>query len=120
MRDDVERLRQRTKDFALRVISVYNGLPNRRDAETMGFQLLRAGTSVGAQYREACRARSNAEIISKLESVLQELDESDYWMELLVESKIVTEQRMADLRKEANELTAMFVTSVVNIKSNRR
>ena len=85
----------------------------------MGYQAFRAGTSVAAQYREACRARSNAEIISKLESVLQELDETALWLELLVESNTITEKKLGALIKETDELTAMFVTAVKNIKARR-
>src|SRR6266542_1949083 len=120
MRDEVKALRARTKQFALRIIRMYSSLPATKLAETMGYQALRSGTSVGAQYREACRARSNAEIVSKLESVLQELDETDYWLEFLFKSKIVTEKRMAPLRKETDELTAMLVTAVKKIKSRRK
>jgi len=99
---------------------MYESLPDTRTARTLGYQALRAGTSVGAQYREACRSRSSAEIISKLESTLQELDETDYWLELLVESGIVPERRLAALIKEADELTRMLVTAVRNIKRSRR
>jgi four helix bundle protein len=119
MRDEVEALRQRTKEFALRVVRMYSALPDGRVAQTLGYQVLRSGTSIGAQYREACRARSNAEIVSKLESVLQELDETDYWLELLVGSTVVTQKRLAGLITEANELTAMLVTAVKKIKSRR-
>jgi four helix bundle protein len=120
MRDDVEKLRLRTKRFALRVIRMYDALPDTRVAQSIGYQAFRAGTSVGAQYREACRSRSNAEIISKLESTLQEIDETSYWLELLVESEIVTQKKMAGLIKEADELTRIFVTSVKNIKNRNR
>jgi four helix bundle protein len=78
MRADVERLRARTKEFALRIIRMYETLPDTKIAQAIGYQAFRAGTSVGAQYREACRSRSDAEIISKLESTLQELDETSY------------------------------------------
>ena len=89
-------------------------------AQTLGFQAFRAGTSVGAQYREAFRSRSDAELISKIESTLQELDETSYWLELLAESAVVKPPRLAALRKEADELTAIFVTSVRKIKARRR
>jgi len=115
-------LRKRTKDFALRVIRLYGSLPNTTEAQVMGKQVLRSGTSVGAHAsrREATRARSPAEFISKMEGGLQELEETSYWFELLVESGIVTEARLADLRKEAEELTAIFVSSIKTAKSNRR
>jgi four helix bundle protein len=120
MRDDVERLRLRTKRFAVRVIRMYDALPHTRVAQSIGYQAFRAGTSVGAQYREACRSRSDAEIVSKLESTLQEIDETSYWLELLVDSEIVTQKKMAGLIKEADELTRIFVTIVKNIKKRNR
>jgi len=104
-------LRERTKGFAVRVIRLFSALPKTAEAQVIGRQLLRSGTSVGAQYREAGRSRSRAEFISKVESALQELDESIYWMELLVEAGIVASDRLADLLAEANELTAIFVAS---------
>jgi len=88
--------------------------------DALGYQAFRSGTSVGAQYREACRARSDAEIISKLESTLQELDETSYWLELLIESELVSSRMLEPLLREADELTRMFVTSVKNIKRRRR
>jgi len=110
-------LRQRTKAFALRIIRLFSALPKTTEAQVIGKQILRCGTSVGAQYREGCRARSNAEFISKLESSLQELDETSYWLELLVESGIVTVNRLDELQNEANQLIAIFVTCVKNAKN---
>ena len=114
MRDD------RTVEFALRVIRMYKALPPDKVADALGYQAFRSGTSVGAQYREACRARSDAEMISKLESTLQELDETSYRLELLIESGLVSSRMLEPLLKEADELTRMFVTSVKNIKRRRR
>lgn len=85
----------------------------------IGKQLLRSGTSVGAHYREASRARSDAEFISKVEGGLQELDESTYWMELLTESGIVTPARLKELQQEADELTAILVTCVRKAKARK-
>ena len=85
----------------------------------MGKQLLRSGTSVGAHYREAVRSRSDAEFISKIEGGLQELEESVYWMELLVESGIIKTERLEELMKEADELTAILVTSVKTMKQRK-
>ena len=113
-------LRKRTKDFALRVIRLYGSLPKKTEAQVMGKQVLRSGTSVGAHYREATRARSTAEFISKMEGGLQELDETCYWLELLVESGTVPESRLADLRQEAEELMAIFVSSVKTAKTRRK
>jgi len=113
-------LKQRTKDFALRVIRMYAALPKSTEAQVMGKQVLRSGTSVGANYREATRARSPAEFISKMEISLQELEETSYWFELLAESGVVPEARLADLRKEADELTAIFVASINTAKSRHK
>ena len=93
-------LRTRTKTFALRIIRLYVSLPKTTEAQVLGRQVLRSGTSVGAHYREAQRAKSDADFISKMEGGLQELDETAYWLELLVESKIVAERKLAALMKE--------------------
>ncbi|RLB87518.1 MAG: four helix bundle protein [Deltaproteobacteria bacterium] len=112
-------LKGRTKDFALRVIRLYTALPKTTEAQVIGKQLLRSGTSVGAHYREGTRAQSNAEFISKIEGGLQELEESMYWMELLIDASIIAESKLAELLKEANELTAILVTCVKNAKGKR-
>ena len=118
--EKVAQMRKRTSAYALRIVLMYTALPKNPFAQHLGYQAFRSGTSVGAQYREACRARSDAEIISKLQSVLQELDETDYWLELLVESEAITRTRLEPLIKETNELTSMFTTSVKNIKARKR
>jgi len=112
-------LRMRTKQFALRIIRLYAALPKTMEGQVIGKQLLRSGTSVGAHYREASRARSDAEFISKLEGGLQELEESAYWMELLSESGIVSAARLTELQKEADELTAILITCVKKTKQNK-
>lgn len=112
-------LKIRTKNFALRIIKLFSSLPKLTEAQVIGRQVLRSGTSIGAQYREACRSRSNAEFISKMESCLQELDETSYWLELLVDGEIVNESKLNDLRTEANELTAIFVSPVKTAKSRK-
>ena len=109
-------LKARTKQFALRIVRLYVALPKRTEAQILGKQVLRSGTSVGAHYREACRAKSSADFINKMEGALQELEETVYWLELLSEAGIVPSARLADLLQEANELTAMFVTMVRNTK----
>jgi four helix bundle protein len=111
-------LRGRTKEFALRIIRLYAALPANNEAQVLGKQLLRSGTSVGAHYREAYRARSTAEFISKIEGGLQELDETAYWLELLAESGIMNKERLAGLLDEANQLTAILVTCVKHAKQN--
>jgi len=109
-------LRTRTKSFALRIIRLYVSLPKSTQAQILGKQVLRSGASVGAHYREACRAKSDADFINKMEGGLQELDETAYWLELLVESKIVREEKLVPLMKETDELIAIFVTIVTNLK----
>ena len=109
-------LRSRTKMFALRIIQLYSSLPKTTEAQVLGRQVLRSGTSVGAHYREAQRAKSNADFISKIEGALQELDETSYWLELLVESEIVTKEKLEPLMKETDELIAIFVTIVNKMK----
>ena len=108
-------LRERTKQLALRVIRVGRAL-KRRDLEThvMRGQLVKAGTSVGAHYREACRARSGAEFRSKMNGGLQELDESAYWLEVLVDSGTVPQKKLGPLMKEVDELIAIFVRIIMN------
>jgi len=113
-------LRERTKKFALRIVRLFTALPRRTEAQVIGRQLLRSGTSVGAHYREAQRAKSVADFISKLEGALQELDETSYWLELLEDSKIVTVERLRNLRNECDQLTAILVTIVKNTKAKRR
>jgi len=117
MSDGTVDLRSRTKQFALRIIRLYGALPSSSMAQTLGKQLLRSGTSVGAHYREGSRARSNAEFISKLEIGIQELDETGYWLELLADSDIVPEERLKDLQNEVHELLAILVTCVKNAKA---
>src|SRR6478735_142104 len=104
-----EQMKQRTKRFALRIIKLANSLPNTLAAITIGKQLLRSGTSVGANYRSACRAKSTADFISKLSIVEEESDESIYWMELLIEAAIIREPLLAELIDEANQIVAMIV-----------
>ena len=111
-----EDLKTRTKRFALRVIRLYGALPKSAEAQVLGKQMLRSGTSVGAHYRVGVRARSTAEFISKLEGGMQELEETSYWFELILESGIVTENKMDDLMNEANELMAILTTIVKKTK----
>lgn len=100
----------RTKRFALRIIKLTSALPTSAAARVIGNQLLRSGTSVGAQYRESLRSRSKAEFISKIESSCQELEETRYWIELLIESGLVPAAKLQPLLDEASELIAIFVT----------
>lgn len=112
----MEDLRKRTKAFALRIVRMYCALPKSTEAQVLGKQVLRSGTSVAANYREASRARSDAEFISKLGIVEQELDETIMWLELLVESEIVTKCRMKELLDESDELIRIFVVTIKKVK----
>ncbi len=113
-------LATRTTDFALRVIKLYSALPKSTEAQVLGKQLLRSGTSVGAHYREAKRAKSTVDFISKIEGALQELDETSYWMELIERSGIMKARRLELLRNEAVELTKILVTVVKRAKQRAK
>src|SRR5690348_1292367 len=106
-----DELRQRTKEFALRIIRLTRALPRTRDADVIARQLLRSGTSIGANYRAACRARSRAEFVAKLGIVVEEADETIYWLELLVDSGSIGASRLEGLLGEAHELTAIFTAA---------
>jgi len=107
-----EEFKERTKKFAVRTIRLVDALPVRRSTEVIARQLLKSATSVGANYRAACRGRSDAEFIAKLGIVEEEADESAFWLEVLVEANIVKEELVANLHQEANEIVAMVVASI--------
>ena len=109
-------LQDRTKRFALSVIRMFSMIPKTTEAQVLGKQLLRSGTSVGANYREAYRGRSKAGFISKCGDSLRELEETAYWIELLVDGKIVSPEKLAPLRHECDELLAIFVTIIKRSK----
>ena len=109
----------RTRTYALSIIRLFGSLPKRPEAQVLGKQLLRSGTAVGAHYREAKRAKSDADFVSKVEGLLQELEESSNWLELLQESEMVPAERIAPLLDETHQLTAIFVTIVKKIKFKR-
>ena len=115
-----EELRQRTKRLALRLIRLVRSLPNRMDGQVIGRQLLRAGTSAAANYRATCRARSKAEFVSKLSIVVEEMDETLFWLELISESGMVQPARIEGLMQEANELTAIFASARRTAKDGHR
>ena len=117
--DENRDLRERTKAFALRIIRMYASLPKVPEAQVLGKQVLRSGTSVRAHYREACRSRSTAEFESKIEGGQQELEETSYWLELLVDSGIVPAKRLAALQQEAEELAAIFASSAITAKKGK-
>src|SRR5271166_7019402 len=111
MHSKPEQLRDRTKAFALRVIRLFRSLPHQADAYVLGKQLLRCGTSVAANYRAVCRARSKAEFVARMGVVVEEADEAILWLELMTESGIVPLKKAESLLKEAHELTAIFASS---------
>lgn len=106
-----EKLKKRTKQFAIRIVKLFRSLPKTEEARVIGKQVLRSGTSVAANYRAVCCARSKAEFIAKIGVVVEEADETVFWLELLVETNIVQENHMASLLTEANELLAIFAAS---------
>src|SRR5208337_2094214 len=111
MENKHEELRQRTKQFALRILHLFRSLPKSEEGRIIGRQLLRAGTAVAANYRAVGRARSRAEFVAKMGVVVEEADESAFWLELLVDSGIIPKLRLDDLITETNELVSIFVAS---------
>ena len=111
-----QEFKDRTKKFGVRVIRVVSALPRGPVADILGRQLLRAGTSVGANYRAACRGRSAADVISRLSIVEEEADESLFWMELLIEARLISDKKLASLMSEGNELIAMVVASIKTLR----
>lgn len=111
-----EELKKRTKEFAKRVINLCRHLPNTEEGRLIRKQLFRCGTSVGANYRAVCRGRSKAEFISKLGIVLEEADESLYWMEIIVETNVIKAELLGPLIQEADELVSIFVSSLNTAK----
>ena len=114
-----EQLKERTKQFAVRIVYLFRVLPRSEESRVIGRQLLRAGTSVAANYRAVCRSRSKAEFISKIGVVVEEADESVFWLELLVDTGIIAQERMKELLRESNELLAIFSASQSTAKRNR-
>ena len=110
MQNEEKDLRDRTKHFALSIIRMFSMIPKTTEAQVLGKQMLRSGTSVGANYREAYRGRSKAEFIAKCGDSLRELEETAYWLELLVDGKMVPPEKLSALRQERDELIAIFVT----------
>jgi four helix bundle protein len=116
--DKAMELQERTKIFALRIIRMFRLLPKTQDAQVIGKQVLRSGTSIGANYRAACRARSKSEFSAKMGIVVEEMDETLFWLELLVDAQIVPSGKMRQLIDEANQLLAIFAASQKTIRKN--
>ena len=115
-----QQFKDRTKCVALRLIRVVESLPSTKIAEVIGRQLLRSGTSVGANYRAACRGKSAADVLAKLAIVEEEADECMYWLELLIELQLLPEARLAELMDELNQIVAMIVASQKTLRANNR
>lgn len=115
-----EAFKARTKQLALRVIRLVQALPANKTADVIGKQLLRLATSVGANYRAACRGKSTADVISKLSIVEEEADESIYWLELLAESGLIPAEKLKSLISEINEILAMTVASIKTLRNKTK
>ncbi len=113
-----QELKNRTKNFSLRIITLVNQLPNTRAGNTIANQIIRSGTSVAANYRAACRARSARDFTSKITIVEEESDETQFWLELIDEASLLKDQEVLELIKEADELTAIFTASGKTAKKN--
>jgi four helix bundle protein len=113
-----QELRERTKKFAVRIIRLFQALPKSSEAQILGRQLLRCGTSVAANYRAVCRARSKAEFIARMGIVAEEADENVLWLELLEETGILKPEKLSAISAEAKELTAIFSASLKTAKGN--
>jgi four helix bundle protein len=113
-----EEMKERTKTYANRIVNVCSALPGNWVAQTLGKQLRRSGTSVGANYRTVCRAKSNSDFINKLRIVEEECDESLFWMELLVDNNLMKEPRLHNLMNEADELLAIIVSSAKTARTS--
>jgi four helix bundle protein len=120
MASQTEQLKLRSKRFAVRVVNLFQALPRKDEARVIGRQLLRSATSVGANYRAVCRARSPKEFLSKIGVVVEEADETVFWLELLAECQIVPSTRLQSLTREAEELLAIFAASQRTAKHGRR
>ena len=117
---DKEMLKKRTKEFALRIIKLIDALPDTMAGQTIGKQVIRSGTSVAANYRAVCRARSRPEFISKLGVVVEEADETVFWLEIIIESNLLKKELVTALLKEANEITAIMVSArMTSIRTNK-
>jgi four helix bundle protein len=114
-----DEMKRRTKDYANRIVKLCSVLQDGWIAQTLGKQLLRSGTSVGANYRAVCRAKSNADFINKLRVVEEECDESLFWMELLAENKLIGAARLTNLMQEGNEILAIIVSSAKTARTSK-
>ena len=114
-----EEFKKRTKEFALRVIKLFQALPKTEEAKIIGRQLIRSATSVASNYRASCRARSNAEFYSKISIVIEEADESLFWIEMLEEAEIFPKEKLSKIKLEANEIVAIVVSIRTKLNKNK-
>ena len=114
-----EEIKRRTKRIGLEVIKLIDELPNKLSARAIGNQIIRSSTSIGANYRAACRAKSTADFVNKLKIVEEETDETIYWLEVLVESGLVLKERLSGLLSETNEVLSIIVASINTIKNRK-
>ena len=117
--NQTEELKKRCKQFAIRIVMLFRSLPRTDEARIIGKQVLRSGTSVAANYRAVCRARSKAEFIAKIGVVVEEADETVFWLELIVDTGIVREAPLRSLMSEGNELLAIFAASQYTARKRR-
>lgn len=117
--DKAEAMRLRTKQFAIRLVTAVRSLPRSREADVIGKRLLRCGTAVAANYRAVCRPRSQAEFVSKMNVVVEEADETAFWLDLLAETRLVPAAKLALLLREANELLAICAASLRTAKHHK-
>jgi four helix bundle protein len=115
-----ETLKKRTKSFAIRIVKLYRALPNTGEAKVIGNQFIRSGTAIAANYRASCRAKSTAEFIAKIGVVVEEADETVFWLEMLVDCEIFSESKMKEMIQEGNELLAIFAASQTTSKKNSK
>jgi four helix bundle protein len=116
---DEKTFKARTKKLAVAIIKQVDKLPRSLAADVIAKQIIRSGTSIGANYRAACRAKSTPDMINKLKIVEEESDETMYWLELLVESGLVQQEQVSDIYKETNEITAMIVASIKTLRARK-
>ncbi len=114
-----DELKERTKQFALRIMKLVDALPHSVAGKVVANQIMRSGTSVGANYRAACRARSDAEFIAKLGTVLEEADETEFWLELIMDGQLLPKDKVEPLKKEAEEITAIMAASRKTAQNNK-
>ena len=113
----VEQMKTRTKQFSLRIVRLFQAMPKTDESRIIGRQVLRSGTSVGANYRAACRARSDKEFLAKIGIVVEEADETAFWLDLLIEADVITATKLGNLLQETNELLAIFAATQRTVRN---